>query len=124
MIDTEVRMRRSRFSEEQIIRLLQRAEAGETIVQICRTEGISEATFHRWRATYGGLDVAEARRLKILEDENRRLKQLVADLTLDDAALKELTRKPWYRPLPSGKRCACCARTSRFRSGGRVRWLA
>ena len=88
-------MRRSRFSEEQIIRLLQRVEAGETMVQICRTEGISEATFHRWKANYGGLDGAEARRLKVLEDEHRRLKHLIADLTLDTVALKEITRKTW-----------------------------
>ena len=86
-------MQQSRFTEEQIIRLLKRAEGGEKIVDLCREAGISDTTFQRWKAKYGGLEVSEARRLKQLEDENRRLKQLVAELTLDNAALKDVVTK-------------------------------
>ncbi len=81
-------MKQSRFTEEHIIGILKSVEAGQKVLDACRTHGISEATYHRWKTKYGGLDVSEARRLKHLEDENRRLKQLVADLTLDNAALK------------------------------------
>ncbi len=88
-------MKQSRFTEEQIIRLLKRAEAGEKITNLCREAGISDTTFQRWKAKYGGLDVNEARRLKQLEDENRRLKHLVAELTLDNAALKDVVAKKW-----------------------------
>lgn len=88
-------MRRSRFSEEQIIGVLKQVEAGMTVVEVCRQLGISEATFHRWRAKYGGLGVSDAKRLRRLEDENRRLKQLVAELTLDKKALEELVKGNW-----------------------------
>lgn len=88
-------MKQSRFTEEQIIRLLKRAEGGEKIADLCREAGISDTTFQRWKAKFGGLDVNEARRLKQLEDENRRLKQLVAELTLDNAALKDVVAKKW-----------------------------
>lgn len=88
-------MKQSRFTEEQIIRLLKRAEGGEKIADLCRAAGISDTTFQRWKAKYGGLDVNEARRLKQLEDENRRLKQLVAELTLDNVALKDVVAKKW-----------------------------
>jgi len=88
-------MKQSRFTEEHIIGILKRVEAGQKILDVCRTHGISEATYHRWKTKYGGLDVSEARRLKQLEDENRRLKQLVADLTLDNTALKEVLGKKW-----------------------------
>ncbi len=88
-------MKQSRFTEEQIIRLLKRAEAGEKITTLCREAGISDTTFQRWKAKYGGLEVNEARRLKQLEDENRRLKQLVAELTLDHAALTDVVAKKW-----------------------------
>lgn len=81
-------MRKSRFSEEQIIKILKEKEAGVKLADLCRRHGISEQTFHRWKAKFGGMDVNEARRLKQLEDENRRLKHLVADLTLDNQALK------------------------------------
>ncbi len=77
-------MRKARFSEEQIINLLKGVEAGQRVADACRAHGISEQTYHRWKAKYGGLDVNEARRLKALEDENRRLKAAVADLTLDN----------------------------------------
>ena len=88
-------MRKSKFSEEQIINLLKSVEAGQKVSDVCRNNGISEQTYHRWKAKYGGLDVNEARRLKHLEDENRRLKQIVADLTLDNRVLKDVISKKW-----------------------------
>jgi putative transposase len=88
-------MRKSRFSEEQIIEILKSVEAGAKAKDVCRQHGISEQTLHRWKAKYGGLEVSEARRLKQIEDENRRLKSLVADLTLDNQALKGLLGKKW-----------------------------
>ena len=86
-------MRKSRFSEEQIIKVLKEKEAGAKVADLCRRHGISEQTFHRWKAKFGGLEINEARRLKQLEDENRRLKHLVADLTLDNQASKAITAK-------------------------------
>lgn len=88
-------MRKSRFSEEQIIKVLKEKEAGAKLADLCRRHGISEQTFHRWKAKFGGMEVNDARRLKQLEDENRRLKHLVADLTLDNQALKAITAKKW-----------------------------
>jgi len=88
-------MRKSRFSEEQIIKILKEKEAGVKLADLCRRHGISEQTFHRWKAKFGGMDVNEARRLKQLEDENRRLKHLVADLTLDNQALKFVVSKKY-----------------------------
>jgi putative transposase len=86
-------MRGKRFTEEQIIGILKESEAGAKPREICRRHGISEQTFYRWRSKYGGMDVSEARRLKELEVENRKLKHLVAELTLDKQALQEMLSK-------------------------------
>ena len=86
-------MRQSRHTEEQIIGILKQAEVGMKTAEICRQHGISSATFYKWKGKYGGMEVSEARRLRQLEDENRRLKQIVADLTLDNQALKTVLAK-------------------------------
>lgn len=86
-------MKTKRYSEEQIIRVLKEAEAGAKTPDICRKYGISNATLYNWKTKYGGLELNELRRLKTLEDENRRLKQIVADLTLDNQALKAVVSK-------------------------------
>jgi putative transposase len=86
-------MKGSRFSEEQIIGILKEHEAGASTSEVCRRHGISDATFYKWKARYGGLEVSEARRLKSLEDENRRLKKLLAEAMLDNSALKDLLGK-------------------------------
>jgi putative transposase len=88
-------MTRSRFTEEQVIGILREQEAGAATADVCRRHGVSSATFYKWKAQYGGLEVSEAKRLKALEDENGRLKRMLADAMLDNAALKDLLGKKW-----------------------------
>jgi putative transposase len=88
-------MKKARFTEEQIIGVLKEVEGGRKIREVCRGHGISEQTYHRWKAKYGGLGITEARRIKQLEEENRRLKKLVADLSLDNQALKDVVSRKW-----------------------------
>lgn len=88
-------MKKSRFTETQIIGFLREAEAGRKIREICRENGFTEQTFYRWRSKFGGLEVNEAKRLRELEQENRKLKQVVAELTLDNRALKDVVSRKW-----------------------------
>ena len=88
-------MKRKRFTEEQIIGVLKEHEFGAKTSDVCRKHGISEATFYNWKGKYGGMDVSEAKRLKALETENGKLKRLLADAMLDNAALKDLLSKKW-----------------------------
>lgn len=90
-------MKKKRFSEEQIIAVLKEAEAGTKVLDLCRKHGISDATFYNynWKARYAGMTVAELRRLRELEAENAKLKRIVADLALDNAALKDLLGRKW-----------------------------
>ena len=88
-------MKRSRFTEEQIIGILREQETGVPVADLCRKHGLSSPTFYKWKAKYGGLGVSEARRLKALEDENAKLKRMLADAMLDNVALKDLLGKKW-----------------------------
>jgi len=91
-------MRGKRYSEEQIIGILKEVDSGLEVQEVCRKYGVSDATIYNWKAKYGGLSVSEARRLRSLEDENRRLKHIVADLTLDNQALKAVIEKNALSP--------------------------
>ena len=88
-------MKRSRFSEEQIIAILKEQEAGPKTVDVCRKHGISDVTFYKWKSKYGGLEASDAKRLKALEDENAKLKRLLAEAMLDNAMLKDIAAKKW-----------------------------
>jgi putative transposase len=88
-------MKRSRYTEEQIIGILKEQEAGVPVAELCRKHGMSDATFYNWKSKYGGLEVSEAKRLRSLETENAKLKRLLADAMLDNAALKDLLGKKW-----------------------------
>jgi len=88
-------MKRSRFSDEQIIAIVKEQEAGMATAEVCRRHGISGATFYKWKAKYGGLEVSEAKRLRSLEDENAKLKKLLAEAMLDISVLKDISSKKW-----------------------------
>lgn len=88
-------MKRKRFSDEQIIGILREADAGAVVLDLCRKHGMSSATFYAWKSKFGGLELSEAKRLRALEDENARLKRLLADAMLDNAGLKDLLGKKW-----------------------------
>ncbi len=88
-------MKRKRFSEEQIVGILKEHEAGVAVSELCRKHGVSDASIYKWKANYGGLEVSEAKRLKALEDENAKLKKLLADAMLDNLMLRDLNSKKW-----------------------------
>ena len=88
-------MKSKRFTEEQIIGILKQAQSGMKIVDLCRMHGISDATFYNWRSKYGGMEVSDAKRLKDLEVENRRLKRMLADTMLENRAIKDVLSKKW-----------------------------
>src|ERR1700736_4848432 len=97
-------MKRSRFTEEQVIAVLREQEAGIATAEVCRKHGVSSATFYKWKAKFGGLEASEAKRLRALEDENGRLKRMLAETMLDNAALKDLLGKKGCRPPPRDER--------------------
>ncbi len=88
-------MRKSRFSEEQIIAILREQESGQVTKDVCRRHGVSAATFYKWKSKFGGMDVSDAKRLKALEDENAKLKKLLAETMLDVAILKDVNSRKW-----------------------------
>jgi putative transposase len=88
-------MKRSRFTEEQIIAMLREQEGGVKTADVCRKHGISDATFYKWKAKFGGMEVSDARRLKVFESENAKLKKLLAEAMLDNAMLKDIAAKKW-----------------------------
>ena len=88
-------MRKRRFNEEQIVRILKEGESGVPTKELCRKHGVSDATFYNWRKKYGGMEVSDAKRLRALEDENKRLKKVLAETILENAAIKDVLGKKW-----------------------------
>src|ERR1700754_2847991 len=113
-------MKPSRFTQEQIIGILREQEAGGETAEVCRRHGISSATFYKCKAKYGGLEVSDAKRLKALEDENAKLKKLLAEAMLDNAMLKDVASKKWCRPPPGERPSFTYGSRMRSASGGRV----
>jgi putative transposase len=111
-------MKRTRFTEEQIIGLLKEAEAGAKTADLARRHGVSEATIYNWKAKYGGLEVSEAKRLRLLEDENAKLKRLLADTMLDNAALKDLLAKNGDACRDAGSSCPSTGQPGDERAAG------
>src|SRR5690242_367462 len=119
----EDQMRKSAFTEEQIAYALRQAESGTPVLEVCRKLGISEQTFYRWKKKFAGMGVAELRRLRQLEEENRQLKQLVADLTLDRHMLQEVIRKNLSGRPSNGSVSIFCGSAFMSANGVRVGWL-
>src|SRR6187402_543659 len=113
-------MKPSRFTQEQMIGILREQEAGAATADVCRKHGISSATFYKWKGKYGGLEVSDAKRLKALEDENAKLKKLLAETMLDNAMLKDVASKNGDRPLRGERPSLICGLASRSANGGRV----